>query len=87
MNVMHIDFFPQQKTETGRDEGFFQVEEEEEEEWCLAHASNIFSSIKKNKKKTEWVGSSSGKSASLHAVIKLLSGLWTMFQLHVCATH
>lgn len=79
-------FFPQQKTETGRDEGFFQVKKEEEEEWCLAHASIIFSSIKK-KKNPEWVGSSSGKSASLHAVIKLLSGLWTMFQLHVCVTH
>lgn len=32
MNVMHIDFFSLQKTETGRDEGFFQVEEEEEEQ-------------------------------------------------------
>lgn len=83
MNVMHIDFFfhyRRQKQEEMK--GFFQVEEEEEEQW-LAHASNIFPSIKK----TEQVGSSSGKSASRHAVIKLLSGLWTMFQLHVCATH
>lgn len=31
-------------------------EEEEEEEWCLAHASNIFSSIKKNKTKKNRVG-------------------------------
>lgn len=49
MNVMHIDFFPLQKTETGRDEGFFQVEEEKKEEQWLAHASNIFPSIKKKK--------------------------------------
>lgn len=53
MNVMLIDFFfLRQKTETVRDEGFFQVEEEKEEKWCLAHASNIFSSFKKKQKKS-----------------------------------
>lgn len=83
MNVMHIDFFIlQQKTETGGDEGFFSGGGRRGVVSCSCK-QYIFHL----KKKTEWVGSSSGKSASLHAVIKLLSGLWTVFQLHVCATH
>lgn len=86
MNVMHIDFFFHDRRQKQEEmKGFFRWRRKKRRSGVLLMQAIYFPLSKK--RKSEWVGSSSGKSASLHAVIKLLSGLWTMFQLRVCATH